>query len=50
MGYLASKDFDKAFMNWVAQGINVLGQFLLYLGAQILHKDGLKEAIKDIRM
>ena len=39
MGYLSSKDFDQAFMNWVAQGINTLGQLLLYLGARILAKD-----------
>ena len=38
MGYLSSKDFDKAFMNWVAQGINTAGQLLLYIGVRILHK------------
>jgi xanthine/uracil permease len=38
MGYLSSKNFDKAFMNWVAQGINTAGQLLLYIGARILHK------------
>ncbi len=43
MGYLSSKDFDKAFMNWVAQGINTAGQLLLYLGVNILHKAGLKD-------
>ncbi len=41
MGYLSSKDFDKAFMNWIAQGINVCGQALLYAGVRILHKAGL---------
>lgn len=43
MGYLSSKDFDKAIMNWIAQGINTLGQMLLYLGASILHKAGLSD-------
>lgn len=43
MGYLSSKDFDKAFMNWLAQGINILGQLLLYLGVRILHKAGLNK-------
>ncbi len=43
MGYLSSKDFDKAFMNWVAQIINIGGQGLFYLGTQILHKAGLSD-------
>lgn len=43
MGYLSSKDFDKAFMNWLAQGINILGQLLIYLGVRILHKAGLNK-------
>lgn len=42
MGYLSSKDFDKAFMNWVAQGINTLGQCLILYGARQLHASGLK--------
>ena len=41
MGYLSSKDFDKAFMNWIAQFINIAGQGLFYLGVRILHKAGL---------
>lgn len=48
MGYLSSKDFDKAFMNWIAQGVNILGQLLLYIGVTILHKAGLKQAISNI--
>ena len=43
MGYLSTKDFDKAFMNWVAQLVNVFGQGLLYLGSGILHRAGLKD-------
>ena len=43
MGYLSSKDFDGAFMNWLAQGINILGEGLLYAGVRILHNAGLKK-------
>lgn len=43
MGYLSTKNFDKAYMNWIAQLINVFGQGLLYLGVNILHKAGLKD-------
>ena len=43
MGYLSSKDFDKAFMNWVAQGVNVCGQGLFFLGARLLKDAGLKD-------
>ena len=41
MGYLSSKNFDQAYMNWAAEGINVLGQALLFLGCRILRKAGL---------
>ncbi len=43
MGYLSSKDFDSASMNWIAEGINVLGQGMLLLGTLALRKAGLKE-------
>ncbi|MBQ1877879.1 MAG: hypothetical protein II161_03590 [Erysipelotrichaceae bacterium] len=43
MGYLSSKDFDGAFMNWLAQGINILGEGLLYAGVRILHNAGLNK-------
>lgn len=42
MGYLSSKDFDKEYMNWIAEGVNVIGQGLFMLGAIILHKADLK--------
>ena len=42
MGYLSSKDFDQAFMNWAAQIVNIGGQGLFYLGVRILDKAGLK--------
>ncbi len=43
MGYLSSKDFADAAMNWIAEGVNVMGQGLLLLGTVLLHKAGLKE-------
>ena len=44
MGYLSSKDFGKSSMNWIAEGVNMLGQLFLLLAVIILHKAGLKEA------
>ncbi len=43
MGYLSSKDFAEASMNWIAEGVNVVGQGTLLLGAVLLHKNGLAE-------
>ena len=43
MGYLSSQDFAEAIWNWIAQGINVVGQGTLLLGVVMLHKNGLKE-------
>ena len=43
MGYLSSKDFAEASMNWIAEGVNVVGQGTLLLGAWVLHKSGLGE-------
>ena len=43
MGYLSSKDFAQAAMNWIAEGVNVVGQGLLLVGAVLLHKAGLRE-------
>ncbi len=42
MGYLSSKDFDGALMNWIAEGVNIAGQGALLLGAVLLHKSGLE--------
>lgn len=42
MGYLCSKNFDGALMNWIAQGINIAGQACLYMVCSLLHKAGLK--------
>ena len=43
MGYLSSQDFTEAIWNWIAEGINVVGQGTLLLGVWMLHKGGLKE-------
>ena len=43
MGYLSSQDFAKASMNWIAEGVNVVGQGTLLWGAVLLHKNGLGE-------
>lgn len=43
MGYLSSRDFSSASMNWIAQGINTLGQFLMWMGCHILHKELIQE-------
>lgn len=41
MGYLSSKDFDSAKMNWIAQCLNTSAQALYLLGALMLHEAGL---------
>lgn len=41
MGYLSSQDFAEATMNWIAQGINTVGQAAMLAGAVLLHKNGL---------
>lgn len=43
MGYLSSKDFAEAAMNWIAEGVNVVGQGALLGGAYLLHKNGLEK-------
>ena len=43
MGYLSSQDFTEAIWNWIAEGVNVVGQGTLLLGVVSLHKAGLKE-------
>ncbi|MBQ4091040.1 MAG: hypothetical protein IJC64_01855 [Clostridia bacterium] len=41
MGYLSSQNFAEAAMNWIAEGVNVVGQGTLLVGAIVLHKNGL---------
>ena len=43
MGYLSSKDFAEASMNWIAEGVNVVGQGTLLAGTYLLHKNGLAD-------
>ena len=43
MGYLSSQNFAQAAMNWIAEGVNVVGQGLFFLGTYLLHKNGLAE-------
>ena len=43
MGYLSSQDFTQAFMNWMAEIINVIGQGSLLLGVRMVSKAGLKD-------
>ncbi len=43
MGYLSSQDFAEASMNWIAEGVNVIGQGTLLLGVYLLHKNGLAD-------
>lgn len=41
MGYLSSQDFTEASMNWIAEGVNIVGQGALLAGVILLHKNGL---------
>ena len=43
MGYLSSQDFAEAAMNWIAEGVNVVGQGSLLAGVILLHKNGLAD-------
>ena len=43
MGYLSSKDFAEAAMNWIAEGVNIVGQSCFMGGAWMLHKAGLAD-------
>ena len=45
MGYLSSRDFTSASMNWIAQIVNLIGQLLLYIGCRQLHEAGLRDRI-----
>lgn len=43
MGYLSAQDFAQASMNWIAEGVNVVGQGAFLAGVIFLHKNGLAE-------
>ena len=40
MGYLSSKDFKKASMNWIAEGVNVIAWGLFLAASKDLVKEG----------
>lgn len=42
MGYLSPQNFAQAAMNWIAEGVNVVGQGTLLAGVILLHKNGLE--------
>lgn len=44
MGYLSTRDFTQAYMNWSAELVNIIGQVSLFFAALILHRAGLAEA------
>lgn len=44
MGYLSSKDFEQASMNWIAEFTNVLGQGTFLLATWMLHKKMVAES------
>ena len=44
MGYLSTRDFTQAYMNWAAQLVNIIGQGSLFFAALILHRAELAEA------
>ena len=39
MGYLSSQDFAEAAMNWIAEGVNIVGQASLLTGVLLLNKN-----------
>lgn len=43
MGYLSSQNFAEASMNWIAEGVNVVGQGAFLAGTILLHKNGLAD-------
>ena len=43
MGYLSSRDFTQASMNWIAQFVNIAGQGSLLLASRSLHRSLLAE-------
>ncbi len=49
MGYLSSRDFTEASMNWIAEGINIVGQGCFLLGALKLRKAGLEEYVLPLK-
>ena len=44
MGYLGTKTFDNAMMNWTAELINTASMSMLFAAVMIMHKAGLADA------
>ena len=44
MGYLSSRDFSAAAMNWIAEGVNIVGQGTFLAAAVLLRKAGKENA------
>ncbi len=42
MGYLSSRDFSEPAMNWIGEGVNVVGQLIFLAAVWLLDKAGLK--------
>ena len=45
MGYLSAKDFSQAYMNWLAEAVNIVGQGLLLAGAILIREKKCAEAV-----
>ena len=43
MGYLSSKDFTKASMNWIGEFVNLIGMLTLLAGTIDLHRNVLSD-------
>lgn len=44
MGYLGTKTFDNAMLNWTAELVNTAGMGMLFAAVMILHRAGLADA------
>ena len=44
MGYLSSRDFSAAAMNWIAEGVNIVGQGTFLASAILLRAAGKERA------
>lgn len=42
MGYLSSKDFSNPLMNWIGEGVNLLGMVLFFSSVRLLHQAGME--------
>ena len=47
MGYLSSRDFTQAAINWCVQGINIGSQGLFLVGAMRLRKAGMEKLFEE---